>query len=82
MIIEDIDLYLVDRNTGIRRAALNSRIEKSKVFVDKNPASQQEDWHVITATMRSITSIARSTDRSWSDCLRDRLIVGALDGES
>ena len=32
--------------------------------------------------MRSITSIARSTDRSWSDCLRDRLIVGALDGES
>jgi len=32
--------------------------------------------------MRSTTSIARSTDRSWSDCLRDRLIVGALDGES
>ena len=37
---------------------------------------------MLTAPMRSTTSIARSTDRSWSDCLRDRLIVGALDGES
>ena len=35
-----------------------------------------------TAPMQSTTSIARSTDRSCSDCLRDRLIVGALDGES
>jgi len=34
-------------NTGIRRAALNSRIEQSTVFVFKNPASQQDDWHAL-----------------------------------
>ena len=32
-----IDLYLVNRNTGIRRAVLNSRNENSTVFVDKIP---------------------------------------------
>jgi len=32
---QDLDLYFVDSKSGIRRAALNSRIEKRKVFVDK-----------------------------------------------
>jgi len=36
---------------------------------------------VLTAPMRSITSIARSIDRSWSDCIEDRIVVGALAGK-
>jgi len=57
-------------------------LKRLKCLSTKNPASQQEVWHVLTAPMWSITSIARSTDRSWSDCLRDRIVVGALAGES
>ena len=37
---------------------------------------------VLTTCMRSITLIERSTDRSWSDCLRYSIVVGALTGES
>ena len=37
---------------------------------------------VLTAPMRSITSITRSIDRSWSDCLEDKIVFGALAGKS
>ena len=46
-ITKRVDLYLVNRKTGIRRTALNSRIEKIAVFVDKNSAWQQENWHAL-----------------------------------
>jgi len=50
---QEQDLYLVDGNIGIRRAALNFKIEKSTVFVDKNPASQHEDWHALSGGLHS-----------------------------
>ena len=39
-------------------------------------------YAVLTAPMRSTTPIARSIDRFWSDCLRDRIVVGAFAGGS